>query len=51
MERTEKQKMEDRMEKRAREIAKQRGMPEGLWELFLSEAYMEGFTKAREPTP
>ena len=43
MERTEKQKMEDRMEKRARAIAKAQGMPEGLWELFLTEAYMEAF--------
>ena len=48
MKRTEKQQMEDRMEKRAREIAKSRGMPEGLWELFLTEAYMEGFTPTKE---
>lgn len=36
------------MEKRAREIAKERGMPEGLWEMFLTEAYMEGFRPSPE---
>ena len=36
MKRTKKQQIEDRMEKRAREIAKERGIPEGLWKLFLT---------------
>jgi hypothetical protein len=51
MKRTDKQQMEDRMERRAREIAKESGMPESLWELCLYDAYMESFRVSEQDEP
>ena len=45
--RTDKEQITDRVLKRAREITKEHGVPAGLWEIFLVDAYMDVFRPAK----